>query len=369
MSKFLEIFKPGKHVASDGTEIEFSDADVEDIAKSYNPDIHEAPVVVGHPKTNAPAFGWIKSLLYDAGSKILKAVPCQLNADFVEAVKSGAYKKISASFYTKEAPNNPTPGHFYLRHVGFLGAQPPAIKGLKAVEFSENEPTIELELDFADVDAAWNDKYISRVLRSLKNFLIDKFTQEEADAAIPEWELEGLNTSAERTIAEGQAQDTATSYSEPAAPKESETPAVSKELEAEKEKSAALEAELAKLKADKVQTSNTEFCEARLKEGRLLPAQKDRVLAIMNSLENTEIEFAEGDKCSQLDALKGFLSSLSVQVNFSELTPPAAGDDTDLSDPSVLAGKALEYQEAQAQAGKIITTSEAVRFVKGKTNA
>nr|DAI24834.1 MAG TPA: hypothetical protein [Caudoviricetes sp.] len=356
MNKFLEIFKSGKHVAADGSEINFSDADVENIAKNYNPKVHEAPIVVGHPKSNAPAFGWIKGLLYDAANKALKAIPAQLNPDFVEAVRAGSYKKISASLYSPDSPNNPTPGQYSLRHVGFLGAQPPAIKGLAAVEFAENEQTVELELDFADLDAAWNDKYISRVLRSLKNFLIDKFTQEEADAAIPEWELEGLNTTAERAIAqETQKND----FSEPTA-----EPA-NRELEAAKEKSAALEAELSRMKAEKAQTANAEFCDARIKEGRLLPAQKAKVLVFMNSLENTELEFSEDDKRGNLDFFKEFITSMPVQVNFSEVAATPDKDTPDASDPKVLAEKALAYQEERAKAGKIISISEAVRFVKG----
>lgn len=170
MTKFIEIFKPGNHIAADGSSADFSDAAVADIADSYNPDIHEAPVVVGHPKTNAPAFGWIKSVVFDKDTKKLKAVPGQMNPDFVEAVKSGAYKKISVSLYGPESPNNPLPGHYYLRHVGFLGAQPPAIKGLQAVEFAENEQTLDFETDFSERDLAYNDKALARVLRNLKNF-------------------------------------------------------------------------------------------------------------------------------------------------------------------------------------------------------
>lgn len=356
MNKFFEIFKSGKHTDSSGHEINFSDDDVEKIAKNYNPAIHEAPIVIGHPKTNAPAFGWIKGLVFDAAKKALKAIPSQMNTDFVEAVKNGAYKKISASFYSPDSPNNPTPGQYALRHVGFLGAQPPAIKGLEAVEFAEDDQTIEMELDFSEFDAAWNDKYISRVLRSLKNFLIDKFSQEDADAAIPEWELEGINTSAERAIAKDEAKESDSSFSES---KEN------KELEAERQKSAALEAKLARIEAEKVSAANAEFCETLIKEGRLLPALQSKVLAFMNSLENTEIEFSETEKGGNLDFFKKFLQEMPVQVDFSEVTPTPSTDAEDLSDPHVLATKAVEYKEERAKAGQIITISEAVRFVKG----
>lgn len=149
----IHIFKAGKQTASSGVTIEFSEADVLATAEAYDPSLHEAPIVIGHPEQEDPAYGWISHLAAQAGS--LYATPSQLNADFAEMVKAGAYKKVSASFYPPEHPNNPTPGVYALRHVGFLGAQPPAVKGLKPTQFSDAldcQPFIELELDFAEAN-------------------------------------------------------------------------------------------------------------------------------------------------------------------------------------------------------------------------
>lgn len=151
----IHIFKAGKQTSSNGTTIVFSEADVEATASAYNPALHEAPIVIGHPEQEDPAFGWISQLEAQAGN--LYATPSQVNADFAELVQAGAYKKVSASFYPPEHPNNPTPGVYALRHVGFLGAQPPAVKGLKATQFADaagadaTQPLVELELDFAEV--------------------------------------------------------------------------------------------------------------------------------------------------------------------------------------------------------------------------
>ena len=152
----IHIFKAGKQTASNGTTIVFTEADVAATAAAYNPAIHEAPLVIGHPAEEDPAYGWITQLAAQAGN--LYATPAQVNADFAEMVKAGAYKKVSASFYPPDHPNNPTPGVYALRHVGFLGAQPPAVKGLKATQFadsaeaSQTQPLIELELDYADIN-------------------------------------------------------------------------------------------------------------------------------------------------------------------------------------------------------------------------
>ncbi|MES8739309.1 hypothetical protein U6S59_12380, partial [Cutibacterium acnes] len=53
----IEIFRAGRHVDMSGREIEFTREDLAELASSYDPAVHEAPVVVGQPKTNAPAYG------------------------------------------------------------------------------------------------------------------------------------------------------------------------------------------------------------------------------------------------------------------------------------------------------------------------
>ncbi|MBT9372554.1 hypothetical protein [Rhizobium sp. CSW-27] len=141
----IHFFKAGKHTSASGAEVTFAEADLREIANSYRPELHEAPIVVGHPSDSAPAFGWVESVKHAADG--LHAIPTQVNLEFRELVKSGTYKKVSASFYPKNHPNNPTPGSWYLRHIGFLGGAAPAVKGLTGVEFSDGG-----ELLFSDID-------------------------------------------------------------------------------------------------------------------------------------------------------------------------------------------------------------------------
>lgn len=78
---------------------------------------------------------------------VLKAELHQVDPAFSEMVEKGRYKKISASFYLPNSESNPKKGFLYLRHVGFLGAAPPAVKGLKNPIFAENEVGV---VDFSD---------------------------------------------------------------------------------------------------------------------------------------------------------------------------------------------------------------------------
>ncbi|MEA2755414.1 MAG: hypothetical protein QOJ54_1703, partial [Aliidongia sp.] len=140
----FEIFRAGKHTAVNGAVIPFTAADLAGSVAAYNAALHEAPLVVGHPSMDKPAYGWVQSLRVD-GDRLI-AQPDQVDADFAEMVKSGRFKKRSASFYPPDHPANPAPGHWYLKHVGFLGATPPAVKGLREVSFG----SIEGEMEFAD---------------------------------------------------------------------------------------------------------------------------------------------------------------------------------------------------------------------------
>ena len=127
----FEIFRSGKRTSADGSQWNITDADVQRAAEVYDPKLHEAPIVIGHPAMNAPAYGWVPKLAADGGS--LTAEFAQMDDGFAAAVRAGRYKKVSASFWPPGHPNNPVPDSYYLRHVGFLGAHAPAVKGLRAI--------------------------------------------------------------------------------------------------------------------------------------------------------------------------------------------------------------------------------------------
>lgn len=134
-SQAIEIFRAGTHVDDSGKPRIFSVADVKAMAGVYNPARHEAPLTLGHPENDHPAYGWVKGLTATEDGRLLMQVS-NVDPEFAEGVKAARYTKRSASFYPPLSPNNPAPGQWYLRHVGWLGAHPPAVKGLADVSFS-----------------------------------------------------------------------------------------------------------------------------------------------------------------------------------------------------------------------------------------
>ncbi len=352
-AKPIQIFKPGTHTAMSGATLSFSESDLAAAAAAYDPAKHEAPLVVGHPKNDNPAYGWVASLAFIEGA--LDAEPVQVNPDFAEMVKSGAFKKISAAFYSPSAPNNPVPGVYYLRHVGFLGAQAPAVKGLRTPEFGDTEEGV---VEFAD----WGDIQNASLWRGLRDWIISKFGLEEADKVIPSYTVSSLESDAVQET------DPAPlpSFTEP----QPKGDVMSAE---EKARLTELEAENARLKAEQVAFAEAEktrvraashashlaFSEGLIQAGKLLPAQKDVCVATLDFMagQETVVEFGEGDaKQPLVDGLKAFLTALPKQVEFSEVAKAeGAGDTLEFAAPGGYAvdadrleihNKALAYQAA-----------------------
>lgn len=359
--KPIQIFKAGKHTASSGQALTFSESDLTASANAYDPAIHEAPLVIGHPKTDGPAYGWVKSLSFsDSG---LEANPDQVNADFAEMVKNGSFKKISASFYTPESKSNPVPGVYYLRHVGFLGAEPPAIKGLRAPEFSDAADGV---VEFSELNFnGYDDLSIARLFRRVREWFVAEKGLDVADRVLPDYEISGLEMAANQEIVEDRIENQSGLN-----PNFNEGKTMSLE---DKARLTALEVENAKLKQqqadfaeaqtkarrDAAHADNLAFTEGLVKSGQLSPAHKDAVIATLNyvSAPDDAVEFGEGDNKKPLvDAFKAALSANGKLVNFGEhaKTGSEANAVVDFSIPAgytvdmekmAVHQKALEYAE------------------------
>lgn len=322
--KRIHIFKAGTHTAMNGRSLDFSEADLAAVARAYDPKVHEAPLVIGHPKHDLPAYGWVKGLA--ATGEGLFADPDQVDAEFQEMVEGGKFKKISASFYLPDASGNPVPGSYYLRHVGFLGAQPPAVKGLKGVEFAaDEEGTVSIEFGAGPAAGGtfgeYGDRVIARLLRNLKNFWIEKFGKEEADQLIDEWDLQAVTE-------EALIPETTPEFSEhrkevdmtPEQLKQKEAELAAREAKLKEQQASFAEGErVARRKAD------ADYAARLAKEGKILPTEEKFVCNFLEAIEGqTEatVQFGEGEKASPRDAFCQFLEARGSHPLFKSMVPP-----------------------------------------------
>lgn len=360
--KLIEIFKPGRQTAMSGEVVDFSEDDLRATAEAYDPNLHEAPLVIGHPKTDDPAYGWVQSVSY---ADVLGAVPHQVDTAFAEMVNAGRFKKVSASFYKPDSPNNPKPGVYYLRHVGFLGAQPPAVKGLKSASFAASDDGV---LEFGD----WADVQNASLWRKLREFIIEKFGGEAADKAVPDYMLQTLEDSARADA------KPITSFSEPnqeqtMKTKEQELAEREQKVNEQSAANAAKDAEfaerekkIAEQEAAARRKQHAEFADALVKDGKVLPKDRDGLVAFLQTIDtHTVIEFGEGDKKQAPAAMawfSEFLKNLPKAVEFKERAGGNAPAEAS-NDPTEIARKAMEFQEQEAKAGRTINIAAAVAHV------
>jgi len=132
--KLFQIFRAGSHRAMDGRVLQFTGADIDLMAQAYALRREPAPLVLGHPRDNQPAYGRVRNLLARHGGLYAFA---EVDDSLANWVRAGRYKKVSASFSPPGQADNPT-GGWLLRHVGFLGAHPPAVKGMPDPAFAEH---------------------------------------------------------------------------------------------------------------------------------------------------------------------------------------------------------------------------------------
>jgi hypothetical protein len=306
------VFRVGTHRDSEGNERTWTSADLDRMISVYDPTHHEAPIVIGHPKDNSPAFGWVRGLKRKDGTLYAAA---DLLPEFDEMVKRGLFKKRSISVYEDGT----------LRHIGFLGAKPPAIKGLPDIRFGEGGAvTIEV--------AGFNTNYTEggtpmkftewiRQLAGKEGVTLEDLPRETAMFSEADVEAKvGAARREERSKAEQE-------FAEGARVRE--------------ESLAAREQKISEREARDRKEHTASFCEALQKEGRLTPAMMTVGMGMTNFLESvaaieTPIEFAEGDgkvKQTPFEFMHAFLRGLPKSIEFGEVATadkdPGAGGDVE----------------------------------------
>lgn len=365
----IHIFRPGRHTSMQGATIDFGEGDLIATAKAYDPTRHEAPLVIGHPRADAPAWGWVGGLTADEGG--LFATPRQLDPAFAEMVRAGRFKKVSASFYTPDSPHNPVPGVYYLRHVGFLGAQPPAVKGLAPVPVNFAEGDTEegcVSFDFAESPGLL--RWLADLFRGLREYVVEKDGTEMADRAIPSYAVSGLQEMAAASAAQAAEipafAENLTPPKEKSMQKQETPPAENIDFAETKARADELERKVAYLTGIARKERASRLVDKALADGRLTPAQSVGLADFMAGLdEEGTFDFAEnGGKTTSMSPaafMAAFLERLPKQVDFSEAAP--GGEEAPDTSSNDIAQRALAYCEEMRTKGVTVSVTDAVAHV------
>jgi len=363
---WFEIFKAGEQTDSKGNVRNWTKADLDNMVAKYDPQNHEAPIVIGHPKDNSPAYGWIESVKR-VGDKLL-AFPKQVVPEFAEMVNNGMFKKRSISLYPDGT----------IRHVGFLGAVPPAVKGLADVQFSEGDNVV---IEFSE---NYRINTIGSLFQNIRDWFISKFGLEVADQVVGQYDIDNLKQFIpDDPIVAPAFSDNINEEDEMELKEENEklkreNEKLKKENSDFAESIAAKEEENAKLKTDiaaKEKADRTKdyenFCEGLIKEGKLLPANKPGVLQQLEAahLSGLSLEFSENGetkKISAVDKYKAMLSESPKIIDYGEVATNAQAGEAINGDANEIAKKATEFKEEEKKHGREISYTEAVNHIVNK---
>jgi len=157
----IEILRVGEFTSANAGLVKFSQDDLDQVVANHQP----VPLVVGHPKTNSPAYGWTKRV-WREGDRLL-AEADRVHPAFAKAVWESTYPNRSVKLSKGEKG-------WKLEHIGFLGGVAPAVEGLEEVEFASSDSGVMVEFMAGD--------RISAVLDGIRRFIVDQVGEEVAES-------------------------------------------------------------------------------------------------------------------------------------------------------------------------------------------
>ena len=305
--KYFEVFKAGTYPQG-----KFTQAEVQELAKNYDPSFCEAPITLDHEQ-KGPAYGWVDKLKEEDGK--LKATFKDLSDDLKEFVNKGKYKKISVEIYRELEGKKP-----YLKAVSFLGASIPQVKGMQAVEFKEGESDVYIfEAEVEEDNDTEEIENLKSTIADLKG-QVAKFKED----AKKNTEIKSLKEQVkDLTIELAKFKDEAAGKDE-------------------------LAKELKEIKENLRTKDFNEFIEQHISQGILTPANKDAVFSILCDLDNIKKFDATSDS---IDTFKSFISALPKQVEFDEIAKKKATKKED---------EALKYADADEESLEIFREAKAL---------
>lgn len=323
----VELLRVGTFTSAEGENVTFTAEDLQSLADAYDPAVFESPAVVGHPRMNDPAYGWVKGLRVE-GDKLVGDIG-DVVASFADAVRKRIFPKVSVQIWPAGSRASPRPDVPYLKHVGFLGAAAPAVKGLRPVSFSEDQQAgcTTIETPVAEPVPIPTPKEIS---------MSEKIEEQDAE----------LKARAEKLAADEAALQ------------------VKMDAHAKDVRSFA-ESQAAARKADALS-----FAEGLVAAGTLAPAGKDQVAFLHELLAADDVQsFGEGDDAQPATAIfRSLFDKANPVISLGEAAPRQKGEADEVElDPETIAERAQSFVEEQSKIGRTVSIQQAVRHVRAES--
>ena len=285
----------------------------------------------------------------------------QVVPEFAQAVNDGKYKTRSISVYPDGT----------IRHLGFLGAKSPAIKGLANFQFEESE---EAEVyDFSELNDYKFDVTAS-IFQKIRDFFIEKFNLETADKIITTYNIESLKELENKTPEEvNQFCDSLTEQDgkEQILPNEENNGIQNFEEELQKRNEIIenLRKEKAALEESSRKAKYLDFAEQSVKDGNITPAQKDLVVDFMEAAYQADIadnqDFSEADENTVSNKFKKFVKGLK-QIDYKKINNEQIDETNTInfSDAEELSERISQTVAEAKSKGITLSESQALQKLK-----
>ena len=379
---WIDVCRTGTWRTMAGEAVAVDAARLDRIAAAYAAG-DPAPVVVGHPDTNAPAYGWVEGLRR-AGDR-LQARLRDLAPAFRSAVEAGRYAGRSIKFNGDR-----------LVHIGFLGGVAPAVDGLAPTQFADDGAG--QQFAFAtDAGGALADgvswhwigwRSVLGIVRGLRERIVEAEGVEAADRAIPEYEIDGIERAAReaeeaaqgaRFAAPGAADPITDTDTEPSQQEDDPVSGandIAADLAAARTELDGREAEVAAREAALAAAERLQAAEAAIgphvEAGRVLPGERARLAALLTALpqgDDAAISFASADgevRETPAAAFEAFLAGLPRRVEYAARAGGPAPEQDRIEDSEAIAGEAQILLAQARDAGTTLTAADAVAQVRAK---
>ncbi len=304
IGQWTEIFRAGDY-GSKGT---YTDDDLEKMIANFNA-VDQVPIVIGHPETDSPAWGWVSAL--KRNKDVLMGKVGELHKDFVAALAEHKFKNRSVRIVRTDAGPK-------LLHLGFLGAMLPRVEGLKqTAQFAGNGECVDYGFELSPGSGRQDN--------------LTKETGMDKDAQIKQLQEELAAEKAKGSAAAGPPDKQGNPAKETNMEKDAQIKKLQEDLAAEKA-ARAKEAEAAAGAADQARTAEfSTWVETEMVgKGKIPVARKQEVIGFMKALPTGKAaDFAietdgKTQTCNAVDWFKDFIKALPV-ADFTRELPPGPG--------------------------------------------
>jgi hypothetical protein len=359
LQDWVPIFRAGVQKDSLGREKVWTTGDLDQVVANHSAE-HPAPHVITHKELYSP-FAYGRTAELKREGDVLLAKSKDIEPQFEQLIKDGRLFERSVRLV-------PTANGWKLGHVAWLGAEQPAVQGLAPVQFSAEPAACDYSLEWR------TPGLLARMMRRMREFMIEKFDMETADRLMPEWDINDLETYAADARAENQPavpsfseaglHNAEASFTAPTT-HQGDTPmphsdedlqrardAARAEAQAEfQAQQATLQQQLDNERTQRLRAEFTATINEAIDAGRLTPAQAEGAVEFMLQLscEPAEVEFSSGDttvKKARVSWFSDFIAALPKQV---DVGGERGGDDVSAAQAEFAApaGYAVDASSAE----------------------